>query len=591
MRILYDSYKTQYKSPFGALAPEELCTMRIHIPTSCHTDAVWLLLRNDRTGQEREVPFMKEDAGEDYEIWQGEFSLTEPDLYFYRFRIRTQWETFCLYRWGNHDTNMEEGGLWQLSCVSKEYPAPDWAKGAVMYQIFPDRFHKSGECDLTEKLTPYSLHENWYGTPRWMPDEKGEVWNNDFFGGNLKGIEEKLPYLQSLGVELIYLNPIFMAFSNHRYDTCDYSRVDPMLGTEEDFRSLCDAAHALGMHIILDGVFSHTGSRSIYFDAEHRFGGGAVSDPNSPYRSWYQFKHYPTDYESWWGFRTLPCVNELDPSFVDYIIEGENSILAKWIGLGADGFRLDVADELPDDFILRLRRRLRQLKPGALLLGEVWEDASNKEAYGVRRRYFTDGELDGVMNYPWRTAIFRFTRGSDDGTSLSQMVESLAENYPPQVLACTMNLLSSHDSARALTDLIAPFEGGREAMAAHRLTPEGRAMGLRRLRFAAMLQYCLPGMPCIYYGDEAGLEGCKDPFNRGTYPWGREEKSLVDFFRELGELRRQYPALRYGTMEVLHGGGGKFGLRRSFKGETVTVHFDATSLTWELTAGREGDGA
>lgn len=550
--------------------------MHIDIPVSCHTKAVWLLLRNDRTSEEREFAFSWEKTAEEYETWRGEFALEEPDLYFYRFRIQTERECFYLYKWGDHDTNMEEGGLWQVSCVCAEYAAPQWAMGATMYQIFPDRFYKSGDCDLAEKLTPFDVHERWGDCPRWMADDKGEVWNNDFFGGNLKGITEKLPYLQSLGVELIYLNPIFMAFSNHRYDTCDYKRIDPMLGTEEDFKVLCDTAHRLGIRIILDGVFSHTGSRSVYFQS-------AVADENSPYRSWFLFKNYPTDYESWWGFKTLPCVNELDPAFLDYIIDSEDSVIAKWLSLGADGFRLDVADELPDEFILRLRRRLRELKPDALLLGEVWEDASNKVAYGARRRYFTDGELDGVMNYPWRTAILRFARGSDDGTQLRHTVETLAEHYPAQVLACTMNMLSSHDSSRALTELVAPLEGSREAMAAHCLTPEGRALGLRRLRLAAALMYCLPGMPCIYYGDEAGLEGCKDPFNRGTYPWGREDASLVEFFRGLGRLRKEHPVLRYGSVEVLSAGQGKVALRRVYGAQTATAEFDAHTLDWKIS--------
>jgi len=586
MRILYDSHNLRHKSPFGALAPEELCAVEIHIPLSCRTLRVWLLLRNDRTGEERPVALTQAEISGDYAIWRGTFSLPQPDLYFYWFRITTEGEEFSLYKWGEHDTNMEAGELWQLSCCAKTFPAPDWARGAVAYQIFPDRFFRSGDCDCRDKLRPYTLHACWDEQPQWQPAADGEIYNNDFFGGNLRGIREKLPYLHTLGVELIYLNPIFMAFSNHRYDTCDYGRIDPLLGTEEDFADLCAEAHALGIRIVLDGVFSHTGSRSVYFDREGEFGGGAFRDPQSPYRSWFQFRE-DGSYESWWGFLTLPCVRELDPAYLDFIVENENSILAKWIRLGADGFRLDVADELPDEFILRLRRRLRQLKPDALLLGEVWEDASNKTAYGQRRRYFVDGELDGVMNYPWREAILRFCRGEDDGTGLARRIETLAENYPEQVLSCTLSILSGHDVPRALTELAAPFSGSRAEMAAYRLTPEQRETGLARLRLASALLFALPGMPCIYYGDEAGVEGCTDPFNRGTYPWGREEASLRAHFAQLGQLRRQSAVLRRGGIRVLEAGNGHIVLCREAEGHRVVFSADAGSCTWEFSREEE----
>lgn len=208
--------------------------------------------------------------------------------------------------------------------------------------------------------------------------------NNDFFGGNFQGITEKLPHIASLGATVLYLNPISKAFSSHRYDTGDYKTPDPMLGTEEDFATLCQEARKLGIHVILDGVFSHTGSNSLYFDRYRAFGGhGAYADPQSPYRSWYQFYHYPDSYHCWWNFDTLPCVNKMDPTYLDYVIDGPDSVVAHWLRLGADGFRLDVVDELPDAFVLRLKRRIREIKPDALLIGEVWEDASNKIAYDL----------------------------------------------------------------------------------------------------------------------------------------------------------------------------------------------------------------
>ena len=399
LRILFNSRNASYKEPFGTVTPEQLCTLRVQIPEHCQTrEATCRLLREDGS-LHTEVPLQRIAVQSPYETWSCRFTL-EEGLYFYFFRITTAHETFSLLRQGE-DTNMEAGDWWQLSCVPKNAETPEWAQGAIIYQIFPDRFAKSGNCDLTGKLEPYTVHQNWNEEVHWQPTERGEVLNNDFFGGNFRGITEKLPYLASLGVTMLYLNPISKAFSSHRYDTGDYKTPDPMLGTHADFIQLCREARKLNIHVILDGVFSHTGSNSLYFDRYGAFGGhGAYTDPNSPYRSWYQFYHYPDSYNCWWNFDTLPCVNKMDPSYLEYMIDGQDSVVAHWLRLGADGFRLDVVDELPDEFVLRLKKRMREIKPDALLMGEVWEDASNKIAYDTRRRYFVDGELDSVMNYP-----------------------------------------------------------------------------------------------------------------------------------------------------------------------------------------------
>lgn len=588
LRILFDSHNKIHKSPFGTIVPKELCAFSVHIPADVKTVSAQLAITCDRTGETHRVALQKTGAQGDYEFWSCETSFDAPDLFFYWFEITTENESFRLLKYGDHDTNMEDGDMWQLSCVTDAYPAPEWARGTIMYQIMPDRFCRLGQPDLTDKLQPYTVHESTDEQPEWRPTEDGKVLNNDFFGGTLRGISSKMDYIASLGVGLLYLNPIFMAYSNHRYDTCDYKRIDPMLGTEEDFAELCKTAHKFGIRVILDGVFSHTGSNSVYFDKEKIFGNGAYSNPESPYKQWYQFEEYPEKYTSWWDFETLPCINEENPNFIDYIIESEDSVVSHWMGLGADGFRLDVADELPDTFIAKMRKKMREINPNSLLLGEVWEDASNKIAYEKRRRYFVDGELDGVMNYPWRTAILDFCSGKDGGIALKSAVETIFENYPRQAAECNMNLISSHDRARALTELGAPFEGSREEMAAHTLSTSQREKAEKLLKIAVILQYSLPGMPSIYYGDEAGMEGCKDPFNRGFYPWGKENADLVKFYQILGKFRNSRKSLRFGDVKISVLDNGIVSIRREYEDEVTEITVDRNGAKWYVN-GAERD--
>ena len=548
--------------------------MHIQIPCSCQTVHVEVRLLREDGKPYLNVPMAKTAATELYETWTAAFALDDPDLYFYFFQITTKNESFRLLKQGD-DTNMEDGDWWQISVIAEEFAVPSALEGAVMYQIFPDRFAKSGQADLHDKLQPYWIHSNTHDIPVWQPNERGEVTNNDFFGGNFDGMCEKLDYLHDLGVEVLYLNPIFMAWSTHRYDTYDDARIDPMLGAEDDFRHFCNEAHERGMKVILDGVFSHVGDRSPYFQS-------AISDPNSPYRSWFQFQHYPDRYTSWWGITTLPCVDKMNPDFIRYMIDDEDSVAVHWLKLGADGWRLAVVDELPDAFLARLRARIRAYKPDALLIGEVWEDASNKIAYDQRRRYFTDRQLDSVMNYPWQKAILRYVRSEDDGTGLGDAIRTLAENYPPDVLQTVMNILSTHDTPRAINAILDPRDGDRTDLAQRHFTQEQLREGRQRLKLAAFLQFMLPGMPCIYYGDEAGMTGYRDPFNRKFYPWGREDGNLVSFYRSLARVKKSAPALRSGTVLVLEAGGGRLLLLRQSAEGSVAVCCNQSPEPWTL---------
>jgi glycosidase len=421
----------------------------------------------------------------------------------------------------------------------------------------------------------------------WRPTKEGLVLNNDFYGGNFKGITEKMDYIASLGVTIIYLNPISKSFSSHRYDTGDYKTPDPMLGTEAEFTALCDAAHKRGIKVVLDGVYSHTGSNSLYFNKDKTFPGeGAYNSENSPYYPWYTFHSWPNVYNSWWGFDTLPTVDKMNPAFIDYIITGKDSVVEHWLKAGADGFRLDVVDELPDAFIDLLKKRIREIRPDALLIGEVWEDASNKHSYGVRRRYFVDGILDSAMNYPFRNAIINFIRGWDNGPGLKNTVMTLAENYPPQVYLCNMNLLGTHDTPRILTALVDMFDGSREEQSKRFLSRSQYVQAQERLILASFLQYTLPGAPSLYYADEAGMEGHKDPFNRRTYPWGREDLDLLTHFKRLGQLRKDNEALRLGDIQFFKADDRKIGFTRSYDGKRLRIHMNRGGDLWQIDSGK-----
>ena len=586
MRILFDSKDPQFKDPFGTLRPGQICTLRIHIPATVQASKVeCMILKEDHSPAMTVILDYQFKKGA-YDWFCGKFCFDEPGLYFYAFKITGRTGQFKLFKQGD-DTNMESGDLWQVTCVPADFSVPEWAKGATIYQVFPDRFHKSGKCDLAGKLEPYTVHESWNEEVSWQPTPEGVVLNNDFYGGNFQGIREKLPYIASLGTTILYLNPISKSFSSHRYDTGDYKTPDPMLGTMADFSALCDAAHKLGIKVILDGVYSHTGSDSLYFNRYQHFSStGAYQSKESPYYSWYTFHDWPNSYNAWWNFVTLPTVNKLNPAFVEYIITGQDSVVAHWLKAGADGFRLDVADELPNEFMDILRKHVRKLKPDALIIGEVWEDASNKTAYGVRCRYFVDGTLDSVMNYPFRTAIINFLRERDQGQGLKNTVMTIAENYPPEVVLSNMNLLGTHDTPRILTALVDDFEGSREQLAKRKLSPQQQLVALERLRMASFLQYTLPGNPSLYYGDEAGMEGGKDPFNRRTYPWGSENQLLLEHFRALGQLRKENEALRLGDIRFFQAEDQKLGFTRTYGSKALRIYVNRSCDNWDVPSGK-----
>ena len=584
--FVFDPRCTLCKYPFGAVPLGAPVTLHVRPEGREGFVRCALLLRAEFAGEEREWELQAEG-------WDGErqrFSLTfpapeTPELCWYAFRLtRADGSVRYLDASGWADQPQHR---WQMTVYDAASPTPGWFGEGLTYQIFPDRFCRSRLPDMAEMPAGRRLHGNWEDVPDYLPDGDGE-YCRDFFGGDLAGIRGKLPYLRELGVETLYLCPIFEASSNHRYNTGDYRRIDPMLGTEEDFRALCQEAHDLGIRVILDGVFNHNGRDSRYFNADGRYDTlGAAQSQDSPYYPWFHFHPWPTDYDAWWGIRDLPAVNEDAPSYRDFIFGGEDSVIRHWLRAGADGWRLDVADELPDDFIAGIRQAMDETKPGCLLLGEVWEDGSNKIAYSQRRRYLLGGETHCLMNYPFRTAALCYLRGGD-AAEFRESMETLRENYPAPAFLSAMNFLGTHDTPRVLSLLgegQAPAEKAERAV--YRLDPEEERLGKERWKLASALLYAFPGSPMLFYGDEAGLQGLEDPFCRGGYPWGREDEDLLAWFRLLGRLRKR-PSLRRGDLTWLHAQGPLLAFRRQAEGETTAAAFNAGDADETLTLPWEG---
>ena len=575
MSKIFDSRDTEYKSPFGAA----VCgaTVRFAVrPGDENVTGVTLLLRREFAGTEQEVALSPGDDGR----WQGVYTAPEePELVWYAFRFSYP-EGQRLY--GLH--GFDDQARWQLTVYDDSRPTPAWFGRGITYQIFPDRFCRTRVPDPAGMVGDRVVHQDWDDTPVWRPDAQGIIRNNDFFGGSLAGITSRLDYLQSMGVGTLYLCPIFESDSNHRYDTADYRRIDPMLGTEEDFRTLCREAGCRGIRVMLDGVFNHTGSNSRYFNAQGFYPElGAAQSRESQYYNWYSFHPWPEDYDAWWGIKTLPAVQESADSYRRFIIRDGDSVVRHWLRQGASGWRLDVADELPDDFIAEIRSAMDQEKPDSFLLGEVWEDGSNKIAYSRRRKYLLGRETHGLMNYPLRTAALDYLRGGN-AAAFRDAMEEQRENYPPAAFYSGLNILGTHDTPRILTLLGADtIPDSKEARAAYHLSPEARRLAVRRLTLAAMLLYTFPGSPTLYYGDEAGMEGFEDPMNRQGFPWGREDQRLLTLYRTLGRLRKERESLQSGDLTYLTAEGGLLIFCRKAGGERTYTALNTDDTPRDVT--------
>jgi glycosidase len=579
--MIYNSRDGFGKTPYGAVAAGTPVTFRLTPPRELAWGRVFFHMHHEFADKREVIRVPRVGLHGDcdlYELVLDTAPLLGPVWYYFSYERAGIPAGFIGPKAGELGgegvLSKAEPPVFQLTVYEKD-DTPDWFGRGVSYQIFPDRFNRLKIPSPKGMVGNRTVHKNWEDTPDFLPDKNGEVKNRDFFGGSLAGIREKLPYLQDLGVNTVYLSPVFEAASNHRYDTANYKKIDPMLGTEDEFAELCREAKNYSISLILDGVFNHTGYDSVYFNGRGTYpNNGAYQSKTSEYYEWYDFQKWPDSYSSWWGVYTLPQVNESHPSYLRYIVTGQDSVVRHWLRLGASGWRLDVADELPDSFIEQLKTAAREEREDAIVIGEVWEDASNKIAYSARRRYLLGRELDGVMNYPFRDAAIGFVLGKPCGEFIARM-EQLRENYPRSTFYSLMNFLGTHDTPRILTVLGAgagAWKASKAVKSRTYLTPPERALALRRLRVAAAILYSFPGSPMVYYGDEAGVEGFEDPFNRRTYPWGHEDRALIEWFATLGRARASLETLRSGEIEYLQTPPNLLGyIRRSEDSETVCL--------------------
>ncbi len=606
MELEHISDQLFFRHPSGAVTCGSTVRVRISVKNAGVPRSVRVIYKPDG-GEEQyaNMPYVFSVLGAS--IYETELKMPETAcLMWYFFEVAT--DSGIVY-YGNNNRNLGGAGAisfsyparsFQITVYNEDYTTPDWFKNAVAYQIFPDRFYNGTPDGEFLGDRHDIIKRSWGETPFYKPEQfGGEYKSNDFFGGNLEGIIKKLDYLEELGITVIYLNPIFKAASNHKYDTGSYEEIDPMFGDEETFSRLCAEAKKHGIRIILDGVFNHTGDDSMYFNKYGHYDSvGAFQSQDSPYYTWFNFMDYPNVYESWWGMTTLPQVNEESKELREYLLTGENSIVKKWIRLGASGWRLDVVDELPDFFVKELRQAVKEVNPEAVIIGEVWEDASNKVAYSQRREYFYGNELDSVMNYPFRNALIDAALCRIDAEDFNRRIMSLKENYPSPAYYSTLNIISSHDVERIVTlmgGVPTRHEVDREYQSNFRLDGYTLETALKRTRLVMGIAMTMPGVPCLFYGDELGVQGYGDPFCRSCFPWDSmdwvdPESRMRSWIKDLIRLRKSSTALSTGELESVYAIGYTYAYIRTNGDDkyVVIANFDSVPRDIRLDVARYG---
>jgi glycosidase len=553
MKVLHDSQSIKFRKPFGAVEVGQKVELSINVDKE--VIAVLELIQFDGTKLNLEM--------EKEYLNNGEFKYSteinasdELGILEYYFVLIDGYNR--LY-YGNNYEHL--GGIgqiytynpvpYQITIYKRTY-IPDWYKEGVIYQILIDRFCNGNDNNTINAPKEKSfIYGSWHDSPMYIKDNFGRIVRWDFYGGNLKGIIQKLDYIKDLGANIIQLSPIFKSPSCHKYDTADYEVVDEMFGTNDEFKELCEIAKSKDIKIILDVVFGYTSSNSKYFNKLGNYEEiGAYNSPNSKYYNWYEFLNYPYQYESWWGIEERPSINSMQKGYIDYIIESDNSIIEKWINLGASGWKLNIIDELSDEFIELIRKKMQSLSEDFVLIGDVWEDASNKISYSQRRKYLLGEEVQAATNYPLRESLINFVKGYIKSDKFKKKIMSLYENYPRESFYGNVNIAGTNDTERILTVLDDNIE---------------------LLRLLAIIQFTLPGVPLICYGDEVGLKGRKEPDNRKSYPWGKENKELIKFFQKLTKIRNGSNALKKGDLSIFDTEPDVLVFKRSHGNEEIIV--------------------
>lgn len=546
MIFYYNSRDLNFKKPFGAVASGKKIEFNLLARDGIYVESIYLVITKD--GEEDcyyQMNFAeKKDSSS---VFNLTLEINDTGLYWYKFVANTELGAFTFGKNDNGEL-LQNGEPYQLTIYSEEAFAPTIQSGGVIYQIFVDRFNK-GE-DSACKWKKDGVLKDWSEDVT-IIDSDGVFRANDFYGGNLQGIIDKLDYLKNLGVTMLYLSPIFKSSSNHRYDTGDYMCVDELLGDDNSLTRLIECAKQMGIGVMLDGVFNHTGSDSKYFNKLGKYDSfGAYQGIKSPYYDWYYFINYPDEYGCWWGITVTPTVNKNNESYRQFIL-GENGVLDKWTKFGLAGWRLDVVDELDIEFVNDIRKRVKKVNKDAYIIGEVWEDASSKIAYSKRRPYLQGNQLDGVMNYPFKNAIIDYVWNKNINKFINNIM-NIYENYPLCALNSCMNFLGTHDTVRAINTMCDyNIDGTSKEDRLHiRLPKDMKEQAKARLKVATAILYSLVGLPTIFYGDEVGLEGYEDPINRRPFPWNDMDKDLLEHYQSLGKVRKENKKAFSGRMNI-----------------------------------------
>lgn len=571
--LRYDSRDTAHKQPFGAQPAGT--AMRFSVTAPPGVQQLTLVVERRRLEGNQEllayapvarVPMQREPAGE-RERFTAAHRFDAVGIHGYWFEAQIDGRLFVLQNNADPVFWTREKGSGGPAAVAEKPPTlapirrfrqtvyapdfqvPDWAADAVYYYIFPERFRNGDPSndpvpgrDRYHRHT-VEKHPRWIGKP-YRPgsgDGSDAHFNNDFFGGDLAGIIEKLDHIQALGANTIYMTPVFRAASNHKYDTADYKSIDPAFGSNADFERLTREAARRGIRVIPDASLNHTGADSIYFDryGNYRQGGAFEGErirPDSPYASWYSFDAKQKDpdqqFKGWVGVRDLPELDKASPAWRNFAYRAPDSVMKFWLDRGAAGWRMDVAPWVPDDFWREWRAAIKAHKPDAITIAETWFDAA---------KYFLGDSFDSTMNYIFRNTVLEYAAGGD-ARKLMPNLELMREHYPPQAFHALMNLLSSHDQARSL-HVLGWHDDGNAAQ---------EQLAKARYRLALFFQMTYPGAPAVYYGDEVGLGGGDDPDNRRPFPWadqgGRPDEAMHAEFKRLIALRQAMPVLRRGTL-------------------------------------------